>query len=144
MKDKFSILYVDDEVSNLRIFKNTFRREYNVFIAESAKAGMEILDNEDIDIVLSDQRMPEMTGVEFLQHALKTHPKLNRILITGFTDFNALQSAINEAKIFQYLQKPWSETDLRETIEAALNVYILEKKNKELSEKVILSNIWIV
>jgi len=140
MKEKFSVLYVDDEVSNLRIFKNTFRREYNIHTAETAKEGLDVLDKEDIDIILSDQRMPEMTGVEFLQEALHKYPKLNRILITGFTDFNALQDAINKAKIFKYIQKPWNESKLKSTIEDALRVYILEKENKELSEKLVKSN----
>ncbi|MEN8121504.1 MAG: response regulator [Bacteroidota bacterium] len=133
MNKKFSILYVDDEESNLRIFKNTFRREYDVYTVTNAKDGIEILKKEDIDIILSDQRMPEMTGVEFFKHTLEAHPQLNRILITGFTDFNALQSAINDAKIFQYIQKPWQEGDLRTIIEKALRVYKLEQENKELT-----------
>ncbi|MBN1251220.1 MAG: response regulator, partial [Bacteroidales bacterium] len=118
----------------------TFRREYNIFTAISAKEGLKILDNENIDIILSDQRMPEMTGVEFLQRALNTHPKLNRILITGFTDFTALQNAINQAKIFQYIQKPWQESDLRTTIEDAIKVTALEKANKKLSKELLKAN----
>jgi len=134
MSEKFSILYVDDEESNLRIFKNTFRREYNVYTAISAKEGIEILSKDHIDIILSDQRMPEMTGVEFLKYSLEKHPQLNRILITGFTDFSALESAINDAKIFQYIQKPWREKDLRTIIEDALKIYKLECENKKLTE----------
>ncbi len=134
MSEKFSILYVDDEESNLRIFKNTFRREYNVYTAISAKEGIKILTKEHIDVILSDQRMPEMTGVEFLKYSLEAHPQLNRILVTGFTDFNALQSAVNDAKIFQYIQKPWQETDLRTIIEEALKVYELEQENKKLTK----------
>jgi len=132
MKKTYSILYVDDESSNLRIFKNTFRKEYNIFTAISAKEGINILENESIDIILSDQRMPEMTGVEFLEYALKKHPELNRILITGYTDFGAIKNAINDAKIYQYVQKPWREDDLNNTIKEALKIYELELENKQL------------
>ena len=134
MSDKFSILYVDDEASNLRIFKNTFRREYKVFTAISAKEGLEVLSKESIDIILSDQQMPEMTGVEFLKYSMQMYPGLNRILITGFTDIVALQNAINDAKIFQYIQKPWQEEHLRTVIEKACNVYKLEIENKKLTK----------
>lgn len=140
MNKKFSILYVDDEESNLRIFKNTFRREYNIFIAKSAKEGIDILTNNSIDIILSDQRMPEMTGVQFLKYTQKTYPQLHRILITGFTDFSALQNAINDAKIFQYIQKPWHEKDLRNTIEEALRVYKLEQENEKLNSELLDTN----
>ncbi len=138
---KYSILYVDDEHNNLKIFKNTFRREYNVFTAISAKEGINILKNKKINTILSDQRMPEMTGVDFLKYTLKTHPDINRILITGYTDFNVIKSAINEAKIYQYIQKPWRENDLSSTIKEALKIYELEKENKKLPENLKIANI---
>jgi len=84
--------------------------------------------------------MPEMTGVEFLKYSLEAHPQLNRILITGFTDFSALQSAINDAKIFQYIQKPWQEKDLRIVIEEALKIYELEQENMELTAELEETN----
>jgi len=129
---KFAILYVDDEESNLRIFKNTFRKEYNVHTATLAEVGIEILKNEKIDIIISDQRMPGMTGVEFFEYTLKEYPHLNRILITGYTDFSAIKNAINNAKIYQYVQKPWRENDLSNTIKEALKIYELENENKKL------------
>jgi len=133
MNDKrFAILYVDDEESNLRIFKNTFRKEYNVHTATLAEQGIEILKNEKIDIIISDQRMPGMTGVEFFEYTLKEYPDLNRILITGYTDFSAIKNAINNAKIYQYVQKPWRENDLSNTIKEALKIYELENENKKL------------
>jgi signal transduction histidine kinase len=127
---KFSILYVDDEQSNLRVFKDTFRRKFNIYTAASAKEGIEVLENNQIDLVLSDQRMPEMTGVEFLKYSLKRHPEPNRILITGYTDFNAIENAINDARIFQYVQKPWDEKELDKIIDNALKIYDLEQENK--------------
>ncbi len=130
--EKYTILYVDDEESNLRIFKNIFKKEYNIFTAKSAEEGIRILKNNTIDIILSDQRMPKMTGVDFLKYTLKKHPELNRILITGYTDFSALKNAINEAKIYQYVQKPWKEEDLSKIIKEALQLYKLKQENKKL------------
>ncbi len=138
---KFSILYVDDEKNNLLIFKDTFRRNYNIYVATSAKEGAEILKNKKIDIILSDQRMPDVSGVDFFKQTLKEYPNINRILITGYTDFKAIKSAINDAKIYQYIQKPWREDDLSATINEALKFYQLEKDNKELSEKLKLANL---
>ena len=129
--ERFALLYVDDEESNLRIFKDTFRRKFVVFTAKSAKEGMEILDNNKIDLVLSDQRMPEMTGVEFLEYSLERHPEPHRILITGYSDIDAIESAVNKARIFQYIQKPWKEENLLKVIEDALRMYHLECENKQ-------------
>ena len=134
---KFNILYVDDEQSNLRIFKDTFRRKFNVFTAISAKEGMEILENEHIDLILSDQRMPEMTGVELLKYSLNKYPKTNRILITGYSDFQAVEDAINEARIYQYVQKPWNEGALLDIMSDALRVYQLEKENEEQKKELL-------
>lgn len=140
MDKKFNILYVDDEVSNLRVFKNTFRRSYNIFTAESASEGLNILEAEQIDLIITDQRMPEMNGVEFLKRAMVKHPQPNRILITAYTDFSALKDAVNEAKIFQFIQKPWDENEIHAIIENALEIYRLKQKNKELTEQLGIKN----
>ena len=140
MNRKFTILYVDDEVSNLNVFKNTFRRDYNIFTAETAKEGLEILGKVNIDLILTDQRMPEMTGVDFLKKVIQKYPEPNRILITAFTDFNALKSAVNEAKIFQYIQKPWDEKEIKQTIDSALGIYYLKQKNVQLANKLSEKN----
>ncbi|MFP4557641.1 MAG: response regulator [Bacteroidales bacterium] len=132
---KFTVLYVDDEVSNLNIFRNTFRREYNVLTASSAAEGLNILRDKNVDLILTDQRMPEMDGVSFLKETIGQFPELNRILITGYTDFDALKSAINEAKIFQYIQKPWREEQLRNIINKALEIYVLRQENEDLNNQ---------
>ena len=137
MRRKFSILYVDDEESNLRIFKDTFRRNYIIFTAISGKEGIEILDNNTIDLVLSDQRMPEMTGVEFLRYTMDKYPEPNRILITGYSDISAIENAINHAHIFQYVQKPWNEKKLSSVIKSALSIYDLEQENKKQKTELI-------
>jgi signal transduction histidine kinase len=144
MSKKHSILYVDDEKSNLNIFKNTFRRRYNIFTAESGFEGLEILECNDIDLILTDQRMPEMNGVEFLKKVMVRHPKPNRILITGYTDFKALKDAVNEAKIYQYIQKPWDEEDIQLIIDSALEIFKLKEKNLLLLEKLKEKNIELI
>lgn len=137
MEKKFTLLYVDDEESNLRIFKDTFRRKFNIFTAISAKEGIKILDNENIDLVLSDQRMPEMSGVEFLKYSLEKNPEPYRILISGYTDIDAVKNAINYARIFQYIQKPWDEKKLLKVIENALRISQLEFENKKQRNELI-------
>ena len=137
--DKFSILYVDDEESNLRVFKDTFRRNYNVYTATSAKEGIRILENNKIDLILSDQRMPEMTGIEFLRYTSEKYPNINRILVTGYTDFDAVENAINKARVFQYIQKPWKEEKLNNTMQDALRLYKLELENERQKEELIIA-----
>ena len=138
---KYTILYVDDEESNLNIFKNTFRREYNILLANTAQKGLDLLKTEKIDLILTDQRMPEIDGVTFLKQTIDQFPHLNRILITGYTDFDALCNAVNDAKIFQYIQKPWVEGHLRNVIEKALEVYVLRQENESLTQALIDKNI---
>jgi signal transduction histidine kinase len=140
MDKKYNILYVDDEISNLNVFKNTFRRNYNIFTAESAHEGLEILDREKIDLILTDQRMPEMSGVDFLKQVMQKYPEPSRILITAFTDFSALKEAVNEAKIFQYIQKPWDENEIQGIIDNALEIHYLKQKNILLSEELKANN----
>jgi len=139
-KTKFTLLYVDDEPSNLSIFRNTFRRDYKIYTALTPHEGLEILRREKIDLVLSDQRMPEMSGVEFLKRAIDLQPQPNRILVTAYTDFDALREAVNEAKIFQYIHKPWNVESLKHTIENAIQVYDLRQHNVELTEELSEKN----
>jgi response regulator RpfG family c-di-GMP phosphodiesterase len=135
-----TILYIDDEPHNLTAFKASFRRSYNVFTAESAEEGRKILENNTIHVILSDQRMPKMTGIEFFESILTTFPDPIRILITGYTDINAVVDAINRGQVYKYLTKPWNENDVRIFIEKAYEVYYLRKENLELTEKLIDAN----
>lgn len=132
-KNKFSILYVDDEDINLRVFQSTFEDEFEVFTANSGDEGIKIFENENIDLIITDQRMPEMTGVEFLKRVIDLNPEPNRILLTGFSDIDALSSAINEGKIYQYINKPWDESDLKPVIYQALESYYIKKENQRLN-----------
>ncbi len=135
VSDKIRILYVDDELNNLTSFKAAFRREFEVITASSGPEALDILKDRDIEVIVSDQRMPEMTGVEFLQKVKELEPAPIRILLTGYADINAVIDAINKGEVYRYVQKPWDETDLRLTLQHAFEVYELREENKNLTEK---------
>ena len=137
---KINILYIDDEQNNLISFKATFRIKYNVFTAISGEEAKKVLENNPIDIIITDQRMPNMTGVEFLESILEKYPDPMRILLTGYADMNAVIDAINKGKIFHYLTKPWNEEELDMTIKRAYDVYRLKMDEKELTEKLGVTN----
>lgn len=138
---KIRILYVDDEVGNLVGFKSTFRQLYDIKTAVSGKEGIEILDaNPDIEIIITDQRMPEMTGVEFLSAIKEKHSEPIRILLTGYTDFSALVEAINKGQIYRYLQKPWNEEEIKVVVNQAYEIFDLRRKNKELMKSLERAN----
>ena len=138
--EKIKILYIDDEVNNLSAFKANFRRIYEVYTAESAAEGRKILESTDIEIILTDQRMPEMTGVEFLESIVKEFPNPIRILLTGYTDMQALIDAVNKGQIYRYLNKPWNEEELKMFINQAYEVYSLRKENTELTKSLLQAN----
>jgi response regulator RpfG family c-di-GMP phosphodiesterase len=135
-----SVLYVDDEIHNLNAFKASFRRLFNVFIAESALEGRKILETQEIQVIITDQRMPVTTGIEFLESIIPDFPEPIRILLTGYADINAVIDAINRGQVYKYIQKPWMEDDLRINIEKAFEIYSLRKENKELTESLLLAN----
>ena len=137
---KIDILYVDDEENNLISFKATFRMQFNVHTAISAEEAMKVLGKKPIEIIITDQRMPNMTGIEFLEQVLQKYPDPVRILLTGYTDLNAVIDAVNKGKIYHYLSKPWSEQELEETIRKAYEVFLANKEIKEMNSKLSLSN----
>ena len=138
--DKINVLYVDDEIGNLTAFKASFRRDFNIFIAESAEEGINVLDQNEIEIILTDQRMPETTGIEFLQSIMEKYPEAIRIMVTGFSDIEAVIDAINKGKVYKYITKPWDNDSLKITINQAYEVYQLRKENKQLTQSLIQSN----
>ncbi|MBU0487470.1 MAG: histidine kinase [Bacteroidetes bacterium] len=129
LKTNFTILYVDDEEQNLVSFKATFRKEYNVLTATSGNMGIDLLEKHKVHLVITDQRMPGMTGVEFLSQILPDYPETIRILLTGFSDIDAVIDAINRGEIYRYITKPWDERDLRMTIENARQLYGIRIEN---------------
>ena len=138
--EKISVLYVDDEENNLISFKATFRLKYKVFIAISGDEAMKMLEANNIEIVITDQRMPNMTGVEFLEKVLVLYPETMRILLTGYADMTAVVDAINKGKIFHYLSKPWDEDELEMTIKRAHETFLEKQKIKNMNENLTNSN----
>ncbi len=134
---KAKILIIDDEEQNLISFKAAFRRTFDIFTANSAAAGLEVLRSEpEICVVVSDHRMPEKTGVKFLEEIRTDFPEIMRIVLTGYADLEATQDAINKADVYRFLNKPWNETDLLATLNSAVEHFNtkreLEHKKKEL------------
>lgn len=136
----YGVLYVDDEINNLNSFKAAFRRDFDVYVAQSARDGRKILDTNEIGVIITDQRMPGMTGIEFLESILDVYPDTIRILLTGFSDMNAVMDAINRGQVYKYLVKPWQNEELKLYIQNALEIYHLRKENKELAYKLHLAN----
>jgi class 3 adenylate cyclase len=130
-KDVFNVLYVDDEENNLNSFRAALRKNYNVFTALSGEEGMEILIRNDIHVVVTDQRMPNMTGVQFLQHIPGDQDNI-RIILTGFSDMESIIEAINTGKVYRYITKPWDKDELKITIDNAIETVMLRRNNKEL------------
>jgi two-component system, sensor histidine kinase and response regulator len=137
---KFSILYVDDEESNLKGFKSIYFTEYTIYTALSGPEAMEILANHEVHIIITDQKMPGMTGVQFLSNTMSKYPEPIRIILTGYSDIEVLMKAINDCGIFRYLTKPWNENEMNLTINQALNTYSLRKENHELIKKLTEAN----
>jgi response regulator RpfG family c-di-GMP phosphodiesterase len=131
-QDKIKVLYVDDETNNLLAFQAGFRRHYEIFTASTVAEGLNVLNENDINVILADQRMPKITGVEFFNIIRKAHPDPMRILITGYSDIDALVDAINTGEIFRYIKKPWDDLELKTAIQNAYEVYNtrLELKTK--------------
>ncbi len=141
MEDKeFNILYIDDEVHNLTGFKANFRKYYQVFTAESAEEGRKILKDKKIHVIISDQRMPAMSGLEFLASILKEYPDPIRILLTGYADTETVIEAINKGQVYKYIMKPFNAAELKVTIDNAFEVYFLRQQNKELMAQLLLIN----
>ncbi len=141
MTDKaINLLYIDDEPHNLIAFKAAFRRDFNIFLAESAIEARKIIEATDIHVILSDQRMPVTTGIEFFETIIESHPEPIRILITGYTDISAVIDAINRGQVYKYLTKPWNENDIRIFVKTAYEVFILRRQNVELTQQLINAN----
>lgn len=132
MPSDFSILYVDDEPQNLVSFKATFRREFTIKTARSGEEGLERLKEGPIQLIITDQRMPGMTGVEFLKKTLPEYPESVRMILTGYSDMEAIIKLINDAQIYRYITKPWDAHELRMTIENARQFFQLQQHNKRL------------
>src|SRR5688572_6112471 len=139
LKDTYNVLYVDDEENNLNAFKAALRRNYNVYTALSGIDGIEILANNDIHVVVTDQRMPTMTGIQFLQRIPDEQENV-RIILTGFSDMESIIEGINRGEIYRYLTKPWNRDELKITIDNAIETVMLRRNNKHLIHELQVYN----
>lgn len=129
---KYKILLVDDEEDNLALLYRTLRQEFDIIKTTSPLQALEILKKESIDIICSDHKMPEMDGVEFLKRSYEITPQSIRLLITAYSDSSILIDAINYAKIYRYIKKPWEPAELLMIIRAAVEYFQLKKDNDRL------------
>jgi GAF domain-containing protein/class 3 adenylate cyclase/ActR/RegA family two-component response regulator len=132
---KPKILVVDDEPDNLDLLYRTFYREYQVLRASSGLAALDLLAQEgDVSVIISDQRMPMMSGTEFLSMTATKYPDIIRIILTGYTDIEDLVEAINAGRVFKYVTKPWEAEDLKAVVRQALDTHnVLKARTRELT-----------
>jgi CheY-like chemotaxis protein len=133
---KPKMLVVDDEPDNLDLLYRTFRRDFNVLRAESGVHALEVLATEgEVAVIISDQRMPEMKGTEFLSKTVPQFPDTVRIILTGFTDVEDLVEAINSGQVYKYITKPWDPNELKAVVQRAADTYDLLKQRTEELER---------
>jgi two-component system, response regulator, stage 0 sporulation protein F len=121
MTEKTKILYVDDELINLQLFRINMGKKYNVLTAENGLKGLEIMSgNEDIAVVISDMKMPKMNGIEFITTAKKQFPKIDYFILTGYEITQEIQDAIDAGIVLKYFRKPFSAIEIDEAIEEAI------------------------
>jgi two-component system response regulator HupR/HoxA len=128
-----TVLVVDDEVRSLEALRRTLEEDFEVFTASSAEQAQGVMEREWVQIIVCDQRMPGMTGVEFLKGVRSQWPDTLRIILSGYTEAEDIIAGVNEAGIYQYLMKPWQPDQLLLTLQAAANVYRLQQENQRLS-----------
>ena len=125
-----NVLYIDDEPVYLTAFRGSFRRAYNVFTARSAAEAMEILKEKNIQVIISDNRMPGISGIEFFKSILTQHKYSVRILLTAYKDLNEAVEAINGAHVYRFILKPWNETEMEKIIQDAYTKYLHDKQEQ--------------
>ncbi|MBA3920580.1 MAG: response regulator [Nostocaceae cyanobacterium] len=129
---KLKMLVVDDEPDNLDLLYRTFRRDFNVLKADSGIQALDVLATEgEVAVIISDQRMPEMKGTEFLSKTVPQFPDTVRIILTGFTDIEDLVEAINSGQVYKYITKPWDPGELKAVVQRAAETYDLLKQRTE-------------
>ncbi|MEM1348664.1 MAG: hybrid sensor histidine kinase/response regulator [Myxococcota bacterium] len=135
-----TLLVIDDEADILDAIKRLFRRRYHVLTAQSIEQAVELVNSEDIQVVLADQRLPRRTGIEFFAELRHTHPDIVRVLFTGYTNIDDVIDAINEGHIYRYISKPWKPHELRPCIDQAFEYYESAREREMLLEKLREAN----
>jgi signal transduction histidine kinase len=139
-KAKYCLLVVDDEADLVHSVRDLLRFDFRVLGATRASEGLKILENEQVHVVMSDQRMPEMTGVEFLQRLRETHPDIVRLLFTAYADIKAIIDAINQGSVYRYITKPFEPQELQSVVTQAVEHYELLTERKKLLAELKFKN----
>ncbi|WP_404360097.1 response regulator [Methylotuvimicrobium sp. KM1] len=135
------LLLVDDEINILKALKRSLRRDgYQILTANSGAEGLELLGRQRVGVILSDQRMPHMTGAEFLSEVKVLYPDTMRIMLSGYTDLESVTNAINEGAIYKFLTKPWEDDLLRDNIRIAFEHYEMALDNRRLTAELQHAN----
>lgn len=134
------LLYLDDEENNLVAFKALFRRDYEIYTTTSPQEAVQLLNEHQIPVILSDQKMPEISGVEFFELTKQDFPNNVRVLVTGYADIEAVIDAINRGGVYRYVTKPWDENDLRICIENAFDKYEKGIELEHMNNALMLAN----
>src|ERR1043166_5398216 len=129
----YKLLFVDDEFANIRLLERLFRQDYSCLTASSAEEALELLDQHEVAVIITDQRMPSMTGVELLKRSAVRRPHMVRILLTGYTDLEALVEAVNCGLVYMYVKKPWNNEDLKLRVSRAVEHYENNKRQHSLA-----------
>jgi signal transduction histidine kinase len=127
-----NLLVIDDEEEIVKALYRQFRRDYNVYVAHSAEEGYRIVTETPIQVIISDQRMPTMTGAEFFSRIKSEYPDAIRLLLTGYADIDAVVAAINDGNVFRYITKPWDPVELETIVQQAFERYQLIIDNRRL------------
>jgi response regulator RpfG family c-di-GMP phosphodiesterase len=136
-----TLLLVDDEPNIVSALKRTLRRDgYSILTANSAEEGLNMLAGNKVGVIISDQRMPQMNGVDFLRKVKMLYPKTLRLVLSGYTELESVTRAINEGAIYKFLTKPWDDEQLRNNIREAFEYYEMEQENQRLSRELQQSN----
>lgn len=138
---KYSLLYVDDEATNLRVFKSNFRKFFNVYTSTNPIEAIDILNENEIQVIVTDQRMPEMTGTELLEKILPDHPDMIKIILTGFTDIEAIKDGINRCGIYKYITKPWNFDEMKGVLDRAMETYQQSQDSEEHMKELEVTNV---
>ncbi len=129
---KHTILAVDDEPANLRMLERLFHREYKVLTASSGEQALDLLREEDVSLIITDQRMPGMSGTDLLRLSLASHPDAVKIILTGYTDIDALIDAINTSRVHKFVSKPWDPLALKDIVREAVENFQQSLDRKRL------------
>lgn len=135
MDHKINVLYIDDEDNNLKSFRASLRKDFKIFTAIDGEEGLKIAQEEEVHVVIADQRMPGMTGTEFFEKMVKINPDPIRILLTGYSDIASVIDAINKGEVYRFIDKPWNIEQIKNSIKNAADIYFMRRELKEKNQR---------